>query len=111
MAIFELTQQSRVAGVLEAEMSGIFGKLKNLLSSSWDDMIMTLVVIALALLTARLVFGGVIRQTSFASPKGGGAGSHRMRKNMDTKTPLKFSPPLPRLFVTTDDPVSDFKGK
>ena len=51
-------------------MSGIFGKLKNLLSSSWDDMIMTLVVIALALLMARMVFGGIIKQTTFTSPKG-----------------------------------------
>jgi hypothetical protein len=42
-------------------MSGVFGKLKNLLSSSWDDMIMTLVVLALALLTARMVFGAVIK--------------------------------------------------
>ena len=51
-------------------MSGIFGKLKNLLSSSWDDMIMTLVVIALALLMARMVLGGIIKQTTFTSPKG-----------------------------------------
>ena len=51
-------------------MSGIFGKLKNLLSSSWDDMIMTLVVIALALLMARMVFGGITKQTNFASPEG-----------------------------------------
>jgi hypothetical protein len=51
-------------------MSRIFGKLKNLLSSSRDDVIMTLVVLALALLTARMVFGAIIKQTSFASPKG-----------------------------------------
>ena len=50
-------------------MSGIFGKLKNVLSSSWDDMIMTLVVIALALLTGRMVFGVITKQTSSASPK------------------------------------------
>jgi len=69
----------------EAEMSRIFGKLKNFLSSSWDDMIMTLVVLALALLTARMVFGGIIGQTSFTSPKGAMQGSHRIRKNIETK--------------------------
>jgi hypothetical protein len=77
-------------------MSGVFGKLKNLLSSSWDDMIMTLVVLALALLTARMVFGAIIQIDKLRVSQRSGAGRHRIRENIDTKTLLKFSALLPR---------------